>query len=138
MLVLTRKDGQQIRIGQDVTITILRIQGRSVRVGIEAPREVSVVRAELPKRNAPTADEAAAVARELHEENDYAAPSPADDRTPPRSKASLTVPRAKAVGQSNGPARPNRLPRSAEPYHVTSIRVPQRLRPSSMRWLAAR
>lgn len=48
MLVLTRKSKQQIRVGQDVVITILRVKGQSVRVGIEAPSDVRVVRAELP------------------------------------------------------------------------------------------
>jgi carbon storage regulator CsrA len=48
MLVLTRKLREQIRIGDDVVITILQVRGRSVRVGIEAPRDVRVLRAELP------------------------------------------------------------------------------------------
>ncbi len=52
MLVLTRKSGEQIRIADDITITVLRIQGNSIRIGIEAPRSVPVVRAELPPREA--------------------------------------------------------------------------------------
>ncbi len=48
MLVLTRKVREQIRIGENITITILRVQGQAVRVGIDAPRSVRVVRAELP------------------------------------------------------------------------------------------
>lgn len=48
MLVLTRKLQQQIKIGDQVTITILRVKGQTVRVGIEAPRDVRVVRGELP------------------------------------------------------------------------------------------
>ena len=47
MLVLTRKQQEQIRIGDQVTVTILRIKGNTVRIGIEAPRQVRVVRAEL-------------------------------------------------------------------------------------------
>lgn len=47
MLVLTRKKQERIQIGNDITITILRIQGRTVRVGIEAPRDIRVVRSEL-------------------------------------------------------------------------------------------
>lgn len=50
MLVLTRKLQQQITVGENITITILRVSGKSVRVGIEAPRDVRVVRAELPAR----------------------------------------------------------------------------------------
>jgi carbon storage regulator CsrA len=48
MLVLTRKLQQQIKIGQQITVTILRVKGQTVRVGIEAPRDVRVVRGELP------------------------------------------------------------------------------------------
>lgn len=47
MLVLTRKLEEKIQIGPDVTITILRIKGRSVQVGIEAPSRVQVLRGEL-------------------------------------------------------------------------------------------
>ena len=49
MLVLTRKQAEQIQIGDSVVITILHVKGQSVRIGIEAPREVRVMRAELPK-----------------------------------------------------------------------------------------
>lgn len=49
MLVLTRKLQQQIKIGEQITVTILRVKGHTVRVGIEAPREVRVVRGELPR-----------------------------------------------------------------------------------------
>ena len=49
MLVLTRKLQQQIKIGEEITVTILRVKGHTVRVGIEAPREVRVVRGELPR-----------------------------------------------------------------------------------------
>ncbi len=48
MLVLTRKTQQRIQIGENITITVLRVKGRSVRIGIEAPTEVKVLRAELP------------------------------------------------------------------------------------------
>lgn len=47
MLILTRKTGQGFRIGDDVEITITEISGDKVRVGIEAPREVKVLRSEL-------------------------------------------------------------------------------------------
>jgi carbon storage regulator CsrA len=47
MLVLTRKTQEQIQIGNNIKITILRVKGQSVQIGIEAPREVRVLRAEL-------------------------------------------------------------------------------------------
>ncbi len=47
MLVLTRKRGERIMIGDDVVITILEVTGDQVRVGVEAPRSVPVMREEL-------------------------------------------------------------------------------------------
>lgn len=47
MLVLSRRVGESIVIGDDVTITILEVRGDVVRVGIDAPRSVAVNRAEL-------------------------------------------------------------------------------------------
>jgi len=57
MLVLTRKTQQQIQFGNDIVVTILQVRGQSVRVGIEAPRGVRVVRGEIaskPARVKPT------------------------------------------------------------------------------------
>ncbi|RCS42163.1 carbon storage regulator [Bremerella cremea] len=47
MLVLTRKQQQQIQIGEGVTITILKVKGNTVRIGIDAPSDVKIVRSEL-------------------------------------------------------------------------------------------
>lgn len=49
MLVLTRKQGETIRIGDDVTITVVRTKGKAVRIGIEAPKHVPVLRGEIAK-----------------------------------------------------------------------------------------
>jgi carbon storage regulator CsrA len=48
MLVLTRKIQEQIHIGNNITISILKLKGNTVRIGIEAPRDVRVLRGELP------------------------------------------------------------------------------------------
>jgi carbon storage regulator CsrA len=48
MLVLTRKLQERIYIGDNITVTILRVKGQQVRIGIEAPRDVRVIRGELP------------------------------------------------------------------------------------------
>ena len=48
MLVLSRKSKQQIQIGDDITVTILRIKGQSISIGVEAPDAVRVLRGELP------------------------------------------------------------------------------------------
>lgn len=49
MLVLTRKIHQKIKIGDDVEITIRSIKGGAVRIGIDAPRERTILRSELEK-----------------------------------------------------------------------------------------
>ena len=49
MLVLTRKREQKIRIGNDVVITVLKVQGDQVSIGIEAPKSLPIVREELLK-----------------------------------------------------------------------------------------
>lgn len=47
MLVLSRKVGERILIGDNVTITVVRILGGNVRLGVEAPPEMAIVRQEL-------------------------------------------------------------------------------------------
>ena len=51
MLVLTRKLMEKLFIGDDICVTVVRLKGGQVRLGIDAPRDVAVVRAELvPER----------------------------------------------------------------------------------------
>lgn len=47
MLVLTRKTDEEILIGDNIKITLVRVRGNSVRIGIEAPRDIRIVRGEL-------------------------------------------------------------------------------------------
>ncbi|MCQ2579567.1 MAG: carbon storage regulator CsrA [Treponemataceae bacterium] len=47
MLILTRKTNEKIRIGNDITITIIEVRGDQVKVGIEAPKDVKVFRQEV-------------------------------------------------------------------------------------------
>ena len=47
MLVLSRGEGQVITIGDNIRITIVEVRGDKVRVGIDAPRDVQVMRAEV-------------------------------------------------------------------------------------------
>lgn len=51
MLVLTRKRMEKLYIGGDICVTVVRLEGGQVRLGIEAPRDVPVVRAELRERD---------------------------------------------------------------------------------------
>jgi len=50
MLILTRKSGETITIGDDIHIRVLGVKGGQVRIGVDAPREVSVNREELSER----------------------------------------------------------------------------------------
>jgi carbon storage regulator len=50
MLVLSRKVGQRILVGDQITVTVVRISGGGVRLGIEAPPEMPVIREELHER----------------------------------------------------------------------------------------
>jgi carbon storage regulator CsrA len=51
MLVLSRKEQEKICVGEDIVITIVKIAGGQVRVGIEAPRDVSIRRFELTRKD---------------------------------------------------------------------------------------
>lgn len=51
MLVLTRKLQEKIHVGDDITITVVRIKGNTVRVGIEAPSQVRVLRGEVRQKD---------------------------------------------------------------------------------------
>jgi carbon storage regulator len=64
MLVLSRKEGERLVIGENIVITVNRISGNRITLGIDAPRDVRVVRGEL----------------ELHEQPQQDAALPASDR----------------------------------------------------------
>lgn len=51
MLVLSRKEGQRIQIGDNTWITVAKVKGNRVSIGIEAPNEVSIRRCELIPMN---------------------------------------------------------------------------------------
>jgi len=50
MLILTRRVGESLVIGDDVTITVLGVKGNQVRIGVNVPREVAVHREEILNR----------------------------------------------------------------------------------------
>ena len=65
MLVLTRRNGESVRIGPDVRITVVSTSGGQVRIGIEAPAQVAVHREEVWERIARANREAASAPEDL-------------------------------------------------------------------------
>ena len=59
MLVLSRKSGERIHIGENIIVTVVRIGPNNVRLGIDAPRDLNIVREELciPATNGVLLDE---------------------------------------------------------------------------------
>jgi carbon storage regulator len=50
MLILTRRAGEALRIGDDIEVTVMAVNGSQVRIGINAPRDIAVDRAEIAER----------------------------------------------------------------------------------------
>jgi len=50
MLILTRRAGEALRIGDNIEVTVMAVNGSQVRIGIKAPRDVAVDRAEIAER----------------------------------------------------------------------------------------
>ncbi|HEJ6170516.1 TPA: carbon storage regulator CsrA [Pseudomonas aeruginosa] len=50
MLILTRRVGETLMVGDDVTVTVLGVKGNQVRIGVNAPKEVAVHREEIHQR----------------------------------------------------------------------------------------
>jgi carbon storage regulator len=73
MLVLSRKVGERIQIGDQISVVIVRINGNAVRVGIEAPTHMTVIRAELQQRTS----QHAVAAGEAEEQTSICEESPA-------------------------------------------------------------
>ncbi len=98
MLVLTRKLMERLYIGEDICVTVVRLEGGQVRLGIEAPRHISVVRAELVPDRLPSTPHAPTTPIPPH-----AVPPPGRP-----TDEGFTLPRAATRGigiQRRGPSR---------------------------------
>ena len=158
MLVLTRKNQQQIQIGNNIVVTILQVKGQTVRVGIEAPREVRVVRGEIADKDEKPNDQSCPLpAVELsHEEREVllgagtketSSDSATRRRAETRSTSNDLLPEpgftSPTTQPPSGPRGGERVasdPRRRVPSAVratSSIRPPARLGPTSLRALVA-
>ncbi len=86
MLILTRREGESVRIGEGITVTVLRVKGSQVRLGVNAPKDVAVQREEIADRLRTDAADATdtAGAASAHAVASAAAPGSAVAETPPR------------------------------------------------------
>jgi len=67
MLILTRKSGETITIGENIQIRVLGVKGGQVRIGVDAPRDVAVNREEVSERVQAEESKAAAVEADITE-----------------------------------------------------------------------
>lgn len=76
MLILTRRVGETLMIGDDVTVTVLGVKGNQVRIGVNAPRDVAVHREEIYERI--KREQAQAAAQSSDQDSDSAPVVPSD------------------------------------------------------------
>lgn len=122
MLVLTRKVNQTIHVAEDIVITVLRIKGSSVRLGIQAPSHTRLLRGELVL-DAADSDEAPVATPGLQ-----SAPSKNDDGRTPRSErqdssTNTMRRRARHLRQKLGAKEDSNLPQDeSAPAHQDKLR----------------
>ena|GEM_PF-716542 len=106
MLVLTRKLMEKLFIGDNICVTVVRLEGGQVRLGIEAPRDVAVVRAELvPERASAYRNGGGHRSHAVTAAAAAPAPNPPES-APARPEPALRIPQAAAHGTDN--RRPER------------------------------
>lgn len=83
MLILTRRVGETLMIGDEVSVTILGVKGNQVRIGIQAPKSVAVHREEIYKR----------IQREREVQAERTPPGPQQDPQPTQSEDEASPPK---------------------------------------------
>lgn len=130
MLVLTRKEQQQIRIGHNILLTIVRVKGNTVRIGIEAPLSLRITRPEQELDGSPDAPAEAVDAVTVSADDVAAAAGPVVPLSSPVRRDPHPLVAAERVRPLAGHVRP----RTAG----LSIRPPQRLSPAGLRSVVGR
>ena len=87
MLILTRRVGETLMIGDEVSVTILGVKGNQVRIGIQAPKSVAVHREEIYKR----------IQRERERQSERPPPGPKQASPPEHSEDEASPPPRDAV-----------------------------------------
>ncbi|HJT32882.1 MAG TPA: carbon storage regulator [Pirellulales bacterium] len=113
MLVLSRKETQQIQIGDNIVVTIVQVKGQGVKIGIEAPDDVRIVRSEIadrPPHGHKPATPAKAASGRSRLAKSKAALAPTSDRRDPLTDVCFSPPlftinhpeTAAVIGESSG------------------------------------
>ena len=103
MLVLTRRPGERIRIGDDIEIVVVSVRGEQVRLGLAAPRGVSIYRSELIEQ---VAKENLAAAESAVRVESAATPGPARLLDPPLKSAGCDSEKDNGAHSGGGPTGP--------------------------------
>jgi carbon storage regulator len=82
VLILTRRVGESIVVGDDITVTVFEVRGEAVRIGIEAPRSVQVHRQEVYEELRRTNEQAVSPSDDAIESLRNALPTAEDDDNP--------------------------------------------------------